>query len=269
MVNELLRQLIYALAEGREGDRHSGSGYAILDSSALIRTIFITSSEHSLAEYARSANESRDEGELARCLKVAATRAGHETVMDRFPENLVDPAERVAWARRQLAQLRDLCKENHGLAIQPFVRYLMQDIPGAERWIREDMEWFTGRYRPSHLSGAAAHAFDNVAMIFAGGSMALEADLLRCDKDLLAAAIWRCTCNSIPESRPQPNPLTRAERDLRVGLRQARVHRSAQDGRCQLQAVRRFRHERARSDDLCVSHHGLSGVVRRRRSARV
>ena len=91
---ELLREMIYALAEGREGDRHSASGYAILDSSALIRTIFILSSEHSLADYARYANASRDKGELARCLEVAATRAGLQTVMDRFPEHL-DPQQRV------------------------------------------------------------------------------------------------------------------------------------------------------------------------------
>ena len=232
LVYELLRQLIYALAEGREGDRHSASGYAILDSSALIRTIFIVSSEHSLEKYAEFVNASRDQGELARCLEVAATRADRETVMDRFPKDLVDPSQRVNWARRQLVRLRNLCKANHGLAIQPFAEYLMQDIPRARRWIREDVEWFTRQYRPGHLSGAAAHAFDNVAMIFAGGSIALEADLLRYDKEKLAAAIWRCTRNSIPESRPQPNPLTRVERDLRVGLRQARVHRSAQDGRC-------------------------------------
>jgi hypothetical protein len=191
-----------------------------------------------LAEYARSAHASRDEGELARCLEVAATRAGRETVMDRFPMDL-DPSQRVAWARRQLVRLRNLCRENHGLAIEPFVKYLMQDIPRVQRWIREDVEWFTRQYRPGHLSGAAAHAFDNVAMIFAGGSIALEADLLRYDKEKLAAAIWRCTQDSIPASRasipasrPQPNPLTRAERDLRVGMRQARVYRSAREGRC-------------------------------------
>jgi len=230
-VYELLREMIYALAEGREGDRHSASGYAILDSSALIRTIFILSAEHSLEEYARSANASRDEGELARCLEVAATRAGRETVMDRFPKNLVDPSQRVKWARGQLARLRNLCKENHGLPIEPFVKYLMKDIPRVRREIREDVEWFTGQYRPPHLSGAAAHAFDNVAMIFAGGSIALEADLLRYDKEELAAAIWRCTRDSIPESRPQPDPLTGVVRDLRVGMRKARVYRSAQDGR--------------------------------------
>jgi len=226
---ELLREMIYALAEGREGDRHSASGYAILDSSALIRMIFILSSEHSLEDSARYANASRDEGELARCLEVAATRAGLETVMDRFPEHL-DPHQREGWARRQLARLRDLCRDNHGLPIEPFVKYLMKDIPRVQREIREDVEWFTGQYRPPHLSGAAAHAFDNVAMIFAGGSIAIDADLLPYDKEELAAAIWRCTRDSIPTSNPQPDPLTRAERDLRVGMRKARVYRSAQDG---------------------------------------
>jgi hypothetical protein len=80
---ESIRQAIYALTEGRERDRHSASGYAISDSSALTRTIFVSSTERSTDAYAKSVNESRNEGELARCLDVAATRAGRATVMDR------------------------------------------------------------------------------------------------------------------------------------------------------------------------------------------
>jgi hypothetical protein len=227
---EAIRQAIYALTEGRERDRHSASGYAISDSSALTRTIFVSSTERSMDAYARSANESRDEGELARCHDVAATRAKRATVMDRFPEHL-DPHQSEEWARRQLARLRDLCRDNHGLAVEPFVRHLMKDIPRVRREIREDVDWFTRRYRPRQLSGAAPHGFDNVAMIFAGGSIAIDADLLPYDKEELAAAIWRCTRDSIPTSNPQLDPLTRAEGDLRVGMRKARVYRSAQDGR--------------------------------------
>src|SRR5271166_5737558 len=125
---ESIRQAIYALTEGRERDRHSASGYAISDSSALTRTIFVSSTERSMEAYAGSANQSRDEGELARCLDVAATRAGRATVMDRFPDHL-DPHQSEEWARRQLARLRDLCRDNHGLAVEPFVRHLMKDIP--------------------------------------------------------------------------------------------------------------------------------------------
>jgi hypothetical protein len=43
----------------------------------------LSSTERSTDAYAKSVNESRDEGELARCLDVAATRAGRATVMDR------------------------------------------------------------------------------------------------------------------------------------------------------------------------------------------
>ena len=187
--------------------------------------------------YAKSVNESRDEGELARCLDVAATRAGRATVMDRFPEHL-DPNQREDWARRRLARLRELSRDNHGIAVEPFVRHLMKDVPRVRSEISEDVDWFTRRYRPRQLSGAAAHAFDNVAMILAGGSIAIDADLLPYDKEELGAAIWRCSRDSIPASRPQPDPLTRIVRDLRVGMREARVHRSAQDGRLTLNGSR-------------------------------
>ena len=181
--------------------------------------------------YAGLAKESRDEGELARCLDVAATRPGRTTVMDRFPAGVDDPSQRVEWARRQLARLRELCRDNHGLAVEPFVRYLMRDIPRVRREIREDADRFTRWYRPPRLSEAAAHAFDNVAMIYAGGYIAVDAGLLSYDKKELAAAIWRCVRDSIPAIRAQPNPPTRVVRDLRIGMRTARLHRFARDGR--------------------------------------
>ena len=216
---EAIRQAIYALTEGRERDRHSASGYAISDSSALTRTIFVSSTERSMDAYAKSVNESRDEGELARCLDVAATRAGRATVMDRFPEHL-DPNQREDWARRRLARLRELSRDNHGIAVEPFVRHLMKDVPRVRSEISEDVDWFTRRYRPRQLSGAAAHAFDNVAMILAGGSIAIDADLLPYDKEELGAAIWRCSRELDPgvassTGSANPNRTRSSRRDAR------------------------------------------------------
>jgi Domain of unknown function (DUF927) len=224
---ESIRQAIYALAEGRERDRHSGSGYATPESAA--RTIFIFSSEHSIDELARSAKASRDEGELARCLDIAATRSDRATVMDRFPGGL-DSGEAEEWARRKLRALRGLCRGNHGLAIEEFVDYVMKDVSEVRREIREDVETFTRWYRPRDLSGAAAHAFDNVAMIYAGGSIAIDAKLLPYDKKRLAAAIWRCASNAILMISGQVDPLARAKQDLRVGIRNARLCRFVRDG---------------------------------------
>ena len=81
-----IQPTIYQIAEGRERDRHSKSGFATTDKSAYHRTIFGSAAEHSFDYYAKLAGEARDEGELARCIEIPAVRNGRATVIDRFPD---------------------------------------------------------------------------------------------------------------------------------------------------------------------------------------
>ena len=59
----------------------------------------------------------------------------------------------------------------------------------------------------------------------------VDAGLFSYDKKRLAAAIWRCTRNSIPTLRDMPDSLSQVDRSLRRAIRAARLHRSGRDGR--------------------------------------
>ena len=80
-----IQPMIYQIAEGRERDRHSKSSFAITHEGGQHRTIFVATAERSLDDYARLADASRDEGELARCFEISAVRNGRPTVVDRYP----------------------------------------------------------------------------------------------------------------------------------------------------------------------------------------
>ncbi len=80
-----LRHTIYAICEGRERQRHSASVFATDARASAYRVIFVSTAEHSFDEYAELAKADRDEGELARCIDLAATRPGFETGIDCFP----------------------------------------------------------------------------------------------------------------------------------------------------------------------------------------
>ena len=112
-----IQPTIYQIAEGRERDRHSKSGFATTDDSAYHRTIFGSTAEHSFDDYAELAGEARDEGELARCIEIPAVRNARATVIDRFLAS-VPPEGRKNWARAILKRLRNACKRHHGVALR-------------------------------------------------------------------------------------------------------------------------------------------------------
>ena len=103
------------------------------------RIIFCSTAEHSIDYYARLADETRDEGELARCTDIPTTRNNCKTVIDRWPET-VPIDQRTAWARKLLKRLRKACKRYHNVALEPFVRFLMEDWERAERLVTMYMQ---------------------------------------------------------------------------------------------------------------------------------
>jgi Domain of unknown function (DUF927) len=223
-----IRLLIYAIAEGRERDRHSKSQFAVSRGSSEYRTIFVSTAEHPFDDYAARASETRDAGEHARCTDVSATREGRPTVIDRFPAS-VAPSEREACARRSLARLRSECERNHGVALRPYVEFLMKDYGESERRIRHYMKWFARKLHKSGTSGAVQHAIGNFSLIFAGGCMAVDAGILDYKKRDLFHAIVRCLPTTI-QSGERLDPLRTAKRTLRDRLNGDRIFRATKEG---------------------------------------
>jgi hypothetical protein len=192
---------IYAIAQGREREKHTASPYATTDASAFYRVIAVITSEHSIDEYASRANKRRDDGEYARCIETPATHNGRATVVDHIPEGLT-PEERLTWSRRLLTKLRDACKVNHGVAMKPYIRYLMKDIDRAARRAQCYMTEFVETLDTATMSEATNHAADNASLIYAGGCLAKDAGVLDYDKSDLLRAIRRCFLDAIQANDP-------------------------------------------------------------------
>ncbi len=193
-----LRPLIYRYAEGRDTGRHSGSAYASSSGIASWRGIMVASSENAIEALAELAGEKRDEGEYARAFDIPAVRPGNSTVFDRFPSD-VAPDDREAWARQQLAQIRDLCRENHGLAFQRYVAFLAQHRATLKADIEEAMEEFLRSLRGAGRSGALQHTARNFAVLYAGAVMAKRAGLLRWNLAATRKALRTCFLDGIGE----------------------------------------------------------------------
>ena len=196
--------------------RYSKSGFAATDASAYHGTIFGSTGEHSFDYDAKLAGVVRDDGELA------AVRNGRPTVIDRFPESLL-PERREAWARSTLKRVRHGCKRHHGVALRPFVEYLMSDPQRVERCVKDYMAEFMERIDTRPMTPAQEHAAENFALIYAGGCLAIDAGILPYLKKDVMRAITRCCRDALKIACEDNDPLLRARRILRWWLESDRI----------------------------------------------
>jgi hypothetical protein len=217
-----IQPAIYQMGEGRERDRHSRSSYATTDDSGFHRTIFVSTAEHSFDYYARLAGETRDEGEQARCTEIPAVRNGRTTVIDRWPES-VPLDQRKAWARKLLKGVRNACERHHGVALTPYVEYLMQDLQRAERHAKTYMAEFMEGLDTTRMSGATEHAAENLSLVHAGGCLAIDAGVLPYPKSGVLRAVERCFRDALQTASEESDPLLRAKRLFRRHLEGDRI----------------------------------------------
>ncbi len=193
-----LRPLIFRYAEGRDTGRHTKSTYASETGAASWRGIMVASSENTIEALAEMAGETRDEGEYARAFDVPAVRFGHPTVFDRFPRR-VAPHRREAWARRQLAEIRKLCNENHGLVFHRYVKFLTQHHTTLKDDTERAMGIFLDSLDRTTLSGAQQHAARNFALLYAGAVMAKKAGMLPWGLAKTRDALKKCFMDGLQE----------------------------------------------------------------------
>jgi len=217
-----MQSTIYQIAESRERDRHSKSGFATTDDSACFRIIFISNAEHPIDYYARLADEGRDEGEVARCTEIPAVRRNRTTVIDRFPVDLPTD-QRVAWARKLLNRIRKGCKIHHGVALPAVIRFMMKNQVRAKHLVKLYMKEFMDGLDTVNMSGAVQHAAGNCALIYAGGCIAIDAGVLDYDKHDLRRAIDQCFRDAFQTAAEDRDPLLRAKRILRRSLEGDRI----------------------------------------------
>jgi hypothetical protein len=218
-----IRRAVFLFSEGREHHRHSKSAYATPDIDTSYFTIFVSTAEHSVGKYAEMAEETQDDGEIARCTDLPAQRKGYPNVMDRFPAS-VPPERRRQWARRQIGKLRDTCKDNHGVALAPYVEYLMSVGDALKADIERYMKEFLREISPARLEEARSHAARNLALVYAGGCLAIDANILPWDKArLLGVITQRFLLHAHAERKKHHEPALSGIDLLKAGLRHADI----------------------------------------------
>jgi hypothetical protein len=141
----------------------------------------------------------RDPGEYARAHDVAATHSGNRTIFDIKPDSKMKQKEFRRWANRELRKLREACARNYGWALDPVVRRVMELREEAPSHVQKRIKEFRKSIVPLPRDGALRHAVDNFGVIYAGGCLAIETDLVPWKRDRLMEAIASCLQSFLDE----------------------------------------------------------------------
>ena len=220
-----IRERTYAFSEGRDRARLSSSTMATTWANLSWQGIFASTSEYSFNDYAAFSGETRGSGEFARCLDVAAVEKGHTTVFDSYPKD-VETKRRKRWARTQLTKLRKNCARFHGTALEPYIACLIAISGQLPKKVGEHCATFMKTVRAMHLDGALEHAGRNFALIYAGGCMAIEANVLPWTTAAVFEAVKACFVAAVQDIRGHTSPLARGRAILRTRLQSGELLRA-------------------------------------------
>jgi putative DNA primase/helicase len=217
-----IRERIYTFSEGRDRARLSSSTMATTWASSSWQGIFASTSEYSFNDYAAFSGEIRGSGEFARCLDVAAVRKGHTTIFDSYPKD-VETKRRKRWARTQLTELRENCARFHGTALEPYLTHLISVSGQLPKKAKKHCSEFMKAVRAMRLGGALEHAGQNFALIYAGGCMAIEANVLPWTEAAVFQAVEACFVAAVQDILGHTSPLTRGRAILRTRLQSGEI----------------------------------------------
>ncbi len=215
---ELFRRVTYTYAEGADRIRHSKSGFATSREAADAKGIMITTSEHSLDALAALAGKVRDAGEIARAFNIPAVRPGELNIFDKLPGDL-DSDQIESWTSAAFSKIRSGCPQHHGGAFKRFVEYLVEMKRSVliDR-IEAAMNEFTTDLALNTDVGAVRHAARNFALVYAGGALAIDAELLPITKKRLLKSIVTCFRDGLAAIGPPADLQKVAIAQLHAGI---------------------------------------------------
>lgn len=185
-VNEVLRDLSYAVAEGRGRTVNSRSQYSNSAVEGQFKTIVLTTAERSVQQYAEDAGAERDGGEFARIFDLPVRRGPHNSIFDLAPG---DEQGEDAVAER-CRRIRENASRHHGVALPEFIKHLTGIGPQLSARVRALQNEFAASIDQNELPDAAwRHGCRCFGMLFAGGVLARETWLLPHEPEELKAIL--------------------------------------------------------------------------------
>ena len=132
------------------------------------------------------------------------------------------------------------------MILRPYIKFLIEKGEGLRDEVQAYMDEFLAEAEGHGLEGALEHAARNMALVFAGGRLGIDAGLLPWEPDGLLKAISSCFERALAHINHHESAPQRAQEILRAKLGQSDIVR--------------------RKDTSCFSEKDQPDSMRRRRT---
>ena len=122
----------------------------------------------------------------------------------------MDRKEFRIWANKQLRELREACSRNYGYALDPVIDRIMELDDTATSYVKELVKDFQKSVKPLPRDGALRHAVENFGVVYAGGCLAIETEVVPWAREALRKAVASCLESFLAEAEHQQGVPRRA-----------------------------------------------------------
>jgi hypothetical protein len=152
--------------------------------------ILVGNGEETSDELAMRAGEFRYAGECHKWMDVPAIEGASLDVFDLAPE--LDDDERAAWFSNTCANIREGCREHHGVANREFVRQVMKrrsTVSAKLATLRDSFVKAVARTETDHV---VRHMARNFGHLYAAGALAVQFEIVRWSEEHVMECVGRC-----------------------------------------------------------------------------
>jgi hypothetical protein len=184
-----VRSLAYALAGGSGTSRHSSYNRTQNLSDERWRSIVLTSNEFSIQEMARRFKMERQGGELARLIDVPVLDPSATHIFDRATDF---GSDLEAWKTQTFKKIATACAHHHGAVFNEYIKSLLKLGGRLQGIVENEIAVFragVSRRSDDDIVRAIASKF---GLLYAGGKLAIRADLVPWRETSLLDAISKC-----------------------------------------------------------------------------
>jgi putative DNA primase/helicase len=185
------RDLSYGFAEGR-GTRYSKFvSHDCVNSVDMWRSLGFASGEETMDEIASAAGATRSMGESIRWIDQPATLRGAADIFDRCPK-IVPGDDRTRWARQQCQRLRRAVVNDHGVALDHYIKRVIKSRRKIGAWLQPMIDEFVKAAVDQVDEPAVQHLANCFGLIRAGGIIGVRFGTLPYSKKFVDRCIMRC-----------------------------------------------------------------------------
>jgi putative DNA primase/helicase len=192
-----LTELSYALAEEFGTTYSAGAPSALHSGARRRRCIVLTTGEHAISAIAEQGSAIRDLGAAVRFVDLPSNSPGASHIFDLMPRDVAAHEDQFEWAQRKCLELRRVCRENHGVALEHFVCCVMQHRDTIAEETRRLAQVIADRIQPESAGMLELHLARHFGHVGAAGLIGIRFGTLPWVEKVVMKAIKKCYLDSI------------------------------------------------------------------------